>query len=52
MESHKAAFDAGEVERLLILVVIILGAEVLIPVAGLAQTKIAPVKSAILIIYD
>ena len=52
MASHKAAFDAGEVERLLILVVIILGAEVLIPVAGLAQTKIAPVKSAILIVND
>ena len=34
MASHKAAFDAGEVERLVILVVIILGAEVLIPVAG------------------
>ena len=34
MESHKAAFDAGEVERLVILVVIILGAEVFIPVAG------------------
>ena len=34
MESHKAAFDAGKVERLVILVVIILGAEVLIPVAG------------------
>ena len=32
--SHKAAFDAGEVERLVILVVIILGAEVFIPVAG------------------
>ncbi len=34
MASHKAAFDAGEVERLVILVVIILGAEVFIPVAG------------------
>ena len=34
MASHKAAFDAGEVERLVILVVVILGAEVLIPVAG------------------
>ena len=34
MESHKAAFDAGEVERLVILVVIILGAEMLIPVTG------------------
>ncbi len=34
MESHKAAFDAGEVERLVILVVVILGAEVFIPVAG------------------
>ena len=34
MTSHKAAFDAGEVERLVILVVVILGAEVLIPVAG------------------
>ena len=34
MASHKAAFDAGKVERLVILVVIILGAEVLIPVAG------------------
>jgi len=32
--AHKAAFDAGEVERLVILVVVILGAEVLIPVAG------------------
>ena len=31
---HKAAFDAGEVERLVILVVIIFGAEVFIPVAG------------------
>ena len=34
MVAHKAAFDAGEVERLVILVVVILGAEVLIPVAG------------------
>ena len=34
MASHKAAFDAGEVERLVILVVVILGAEVFIPVAG------------------
>ena len=34
MVAHKAAFDAGKVERLVILVVIILGAEVLIPVAG------------------
>ena len=34
MASHKAAFDAGEVERLVILVVIILGAEMFIPVAG------------------
>ena len=34
MESHKAAFDAGEVERLVILVVVIFGAEVFIPVAG------------------
>ena len=32
--SHKAAFDAGKVERLVILVVVILGAEVFIPVAG------------------
>ena len=32
--AHEAAFDAGEVERLVILVVVILGAEVLIPVAG------------------
>ena len=30
----KAAFDAGEVECLVILVVVILGAEVFIPVAG------------------
>ena len=34
MVVHKAAFDAGEVERLVILVVVILGAEVFIPVAG------------------
>ena len=34
MVAHKAAFDAGEVERLVILVVIILGAEVFIPVVG------------------
>ena len=34
MASHKAAFDAGEVERLVILVVVIIGAEVFIPVAG------------------
>ena len=34
MASHKAEFDAGEVERLVILVVVILGAEVFIPVAG------------------
>ncbi len=34
MASHKAAFDAGKVERLVILVVVILGAEVFIPVAG------------------
>ena len=34
MVAHKAAFDAGEVECLVILVVIILGAEVFIPVAG------------------
>ena len=34
MEPHEAAFDAGKVERLVILVVVILGAEVLIPVAG------------------
>ena len=31
--SHKAAFDEGEVECLVILVVIILGAEVFVPVA-------------------
>ena len=34
MVAHKAAFDAREVERLVILVVVILGAEVLIPIAG------------------
>ena len=34
IESHKTAFDAGEVERLVILVVIILGAEVFITVTG------------------
>ena len=34
MASHKAAFDAGKVERLVILVVVILGAKVYIPVAG------------------
>ena len=34
MESHKAAFDAGEVESLVILVVVIFGAEVFIPVTG------------------
>ena len=34
MVAHKAVFDTGEVERLVILVVVILGAEVLIPVAG------------------
>ena len=34
MVAHKAAFDAGEVERLVILLIVILGAEVLIPVAG------------------
>ena len=34
MVAHKAAFDAGKVERLVILVVIILGAKVFIPVAG------------------
>ena len=34
MASHKAAFDAGEVECLVILVVVILGAEVFIPVTG------------------
>ena len=34
MVAHEAAFDAGEVERLVILVVVIFGAEVFIPVAG------------------
>ena len=34
MKSHKAAFDAGEVECLVILIVIILGAEVFIAVTG------------------
>ena len=34
MVAHKAAFDAGEVERLVILVAVIFGAEVFIPVAG------------------
>ena len=34
MVAHKAAFNAGEVERLVILVVFILGAEVFIPIAG------------------
>ena len=34
MVAHEAAYDTGEVERLVILVVIILGAEVFIPVAG------------------
>ena len=34
MASHKAAFDAREVECLVILVVIIFGGEVFIPVAG------------------
>ena len=34
MVVHKAAFDAGEVEHLVILVVVILGAEVFIRVAG------------------
>ena len=34
MESHKAAFNAGEVECLVILVVVIFVAEVFIPVAG------------------
>ena len=33
MESHKTAFETGEVERLVILVVVILGAEVFIPIA-------------------
>ena len=34
MVAHKAAFDAGEVERLVILIIVIFGAEVFIPVAG------------------
>ena len=34
MVAHKAAFDAREIERLIILVVVIFGAEVFIPVAG------------------
>ena len=34
MVAHKAAFNAGEVECLVILVVVILGAEVFIPVVG------------------
>ena len=34
MVAHKAALDAGEVERLVILVVVILGAEMFIPVTG------------------
>lgn len=34
MVAHKATFDAGEVECLVILVVVILGAEVFISVAG------------------
>ena len=34
MVAHEAAYDAGEVECLVILVVVILGAEVFIPVAG------------------
>ena len=34
MVAHKATLDAGEVECLVILVVIILGAEVFIPVTG------------------
>ena len=34
MVAHKAAFYAREVERLVILVVVILGAEMLIPAAG------------------
>ena len=32
--AHKAALDAGDVESLVILVVVILGAEVFIPVTG------------------
>ena len=34
MVIHKAALDAAEVERLVILVVVIFGAEVFIPVTG------------------
>ena len=34
MASHKAAFYARKVERLVILVVVIFGAEMFIPVAG------------------
>ena len=34
MVAHEAAFDAGEVECLVILVVVIFGAEVFIPVTG------------------
>ena len=34
MVAHKAALDAGDVESLVILVVVILGAEVFIPVTG------------------
>ena len=34
MVAHKTAFDTGEVERLVILVIVILGAEVFIVVAG------------------
>ena len=34
MVAHKAAIDAGEVKRLVILVIVILGAEVFIVVAG------------------
>ena len=34
MVAHKAAFDAGKVECLVILVIVILGAEVFISVAG------------------
>ena len=34
MVAHKATLDAGEIECLVILVVVILGAEVFIPVAG------------------
>ena len=34
MVAHKAAFYARKVERLVILIIVILGAEVFIPVAG------------------